>query len=123
MQNRIKASQLPAVKKLLLEAQPQCALCTRDFSSMESKRICVDHDHKSGHIRALLCTNCNQIEGKIHNLVVRSGRGWERTAYLTRLQAYWEVDYSGNPVHHKHVTEEEKRAARNAKARAKRKAT
>lgn len=36
-----------------------CAIC----GLPSSKRLCVDHDHKTGHIRNLLCRVCNNTVG------------------------------------------------------------
>lgn len=35
-----------------------CAICKLHMSQMD-RRICVDHDHETGAVRALLCNNCN----------------------------------------------------------------
>lgn len=40
-----------------------CALC----SKVPKRRLCVDHDHATGAVRALLCTSCNSLLGKIEN--------------------------------------------------------
>lgn len=45
----------------LLEGQDGCALCGRDNGN---KPLNVDHDHKTGKIRGLLCLSCNQALGK-----------------------------------------------------------
>ena len=36
-----------------------CALCGVEEKHVPYKRLCVDHCHFSGNIRALLCTHCN----------------------------------------------------------------
>ena len=38
------------------EQKNMCAICGRKD---ESKVLCVDHDHKTGTIRGLLCNGCN----------------------------------------------------------------
>lgn len=39
-----------------------CAICKRHFSEFQ-KRLAVDHDHKTGEVRGLLCSTCNQCLG------------------------------------------------------------
>jgi len=37
----------------LAEQKGRCAICG------EVKKLCIDHDHKTGLLRGLLCTGCN----------------------------------------------------------------
>lgn len=39
-----------------------CAICKKPCSS--GRKLAVDHDHKTGRIRGLLCSNCNLGLGK-----------------------------------------------------------
>lgn len=39
-----------------------CAICGTHQSFL-SRSLAVDHDHKTGKLRQLLCTNCNMILG------------------------------------------------------------
>lgn len=61
----------------LLELQGgKCAICR---ARPKSKRLAVDHDHKSGAVRGLLCSRCN------HELL---GAGWDSIAVLSAAVAY-----------------------------------
>src|SRR3954470_16574026 len=42
---------------MLVLQDSRCAVCQEDFSGPAS--ICVDHDHKTNIVRALLCNSCN----------------------------------------------------------------
>lgn len=42
-----------------------CKICKKQCKT--GKRLAVDHDHVSGKIRDLLCTNCNQGLGKFQD--------------------------------------------------------
>lgn len=46
-------------EKMLTQQNNKCALCGKDASTVLNKRLGVDHDHKTGAVRALLCNACN----------------------------------------------------------------
>jgi hypothetical protein len=51
----------PEEYEIMLAAQGGvCAICTRP---PKTKRLAVDHNHKTGEVRGLLCARCNQILG------------------------------------------------------------
>jgi uncharacterized Zn ribbon protein len=60
----------------------KCAVCGKDNSgatqSGNRKRMYVDHDHKTGRVRGLLCSNCNMALGFVH----------DDPALLTKLAEY-----------------------------------
>jgi len=47
---------------LLFRANGVCEICGRTEVevSKRNKRLGVDHDHKNGHVRGLLCSICNR---------------------------------------------------------------
>lgn len=50
--------------KMLEQQKHCCAICGKHASKFK-RRLHVDHDHKTGQIRALLCTKCNPTLGYI----------------------------------------------------------
>lgn len=119
--NRLRAKDIPVVRDQIASDQGFiCPICSTDLID---KTRCLDHDHATGAIRGVLCLNCNQIEGKIKNLARRGKRDLNPREFLESIIWYWDK-HSNNPdprLHPTHLTEEEKRLRRNAKARARRK--
>lgn len=55
-----------------------CYLCKR--ATGKSKRLAVDHDHKTGYVRGLLCGPCNSVLAQARDDVLYFHRA---IAYLT----------------------------------------
>lgn len=120
---RIKAKDIARIKAALLKKQGGlCLLCRIDLTQREPKDVVLDHCHKSGYIRGVICRNCNGIEGKVYNLANRAKRGMTPSDWLKRLIAYWL--YYSEPrtewLHPTHKTEREKQDERNEAAKKRR---
>ena len=119
--HRLKQSEISACRKLTAHLQNnRCAICEIDLNSVVA---CLDHDHRSGRIRGVLCNNCNGIEGKIYNLSNRGKRTGTTESYLRKILCYWALhaEQPRNLFHPMHKFPDEKKAIRNAKARERRK--
>ena len=69
--------------EMLLSQGSKCACCGNQFV-MEGKktdRPCVDHNHKTGEVRALLCGRCNLSAG---NVLDSSERAMQLADYLRK---------------------------------------
>jgi hypothetical protein len=56
--------------KLLMKQKNVCAICSKPESRMVKgtlSKLSVDHCHKKGHIRGLLCTKCNSGIGLLQD--------------------------------------------------------
>ena len=65
--------------KMFQEQNGVCAICGKKETSINQygvKRLAVDHDHKTGKIRGLLCFKCNVIIGHL-------GEDWVLTKKIT----------------------------------------
>ena len=120
---RIKTSEVASTRAAILKAQGyKCALCGASLKSGAKKDPVLDHCHTNGHLRGVLCRNCNQMEGKVKTSATRAVGAVRAKDWLRSLVDY--LDRHEEPqvplLHPTHKTEEEKRLARNKKARERR---
>lgn len=54
--------------RMFAEQNGQCKMCHRPQSAF-TRRLCVDHDHKTLNIRGLLCISCNTILGQAQDRI------------------------------------------------------
>jgi len=60
----------PEREQLLLEQNSKCVLCKKNIEfdgTSKQYSACIDHDHKTGNVRGILCGNCNTNIGYIEN--------------------------------------------------------
>lgn len=50
---------------MLISQHFQCKICKLNMSYAKKRRFCIDHDHKTGKIRGLLCDPCNSSIGQM----------------------------------------------------------
>jgi len=51
--------------RMLIVQNHQCPICGVDLR--KEKKINIDHNHKTGKVRAILCTRCNLSIGLLEN--------------------------------------------------------
>lgn len=71
----------------MLQAQNEkCAICKTHYSQLH-KKLNVDHDHISGKIRSLLCSDCNLGIGHLKDSIPRLKAA---ILYLTKYKKLYE---------------------------------
>lgn len=58
------------VDEILILQSGRCALCGQCLTA----RFCVDHDHKTGVVRGILCQGCNVMLGGYETAILKIGR-------------------------------------------------
>ncbi len=86
---KIKHSQIEAVRVKLMVGQAQrCLLCGEKFG-LKGKRPALDHNHRTGYIRQVLCLWCNGMLGKVENAAQRAvGKEGNLIYWLERASLY-----------------------------------
>lgn len=72
-------------KKEMFDSQlGHCFLCNKKLS-LDKKGCCIDHDHKTGKVRGILCSSCNCMLGYAHDNpeVLRKGATYVEYHSLT----------------------------------------
>ena len=114
--SRLKTTEVAACRERLRAAQGNtCAVCKLPCAPNEAV---LDHDHSTGAIRATLHRGCNSLLGKLENNYKRYGVR-SLAAFAAGVAGYLQkhVTSQHGLLHPTHKSEEEKRLARNKKAR------
>ncbi len=117
---RLKTSEVAFVRtKLLVDQGRKCAICGL---TMKASDACLDHDHTTGFIRAVLCRNCNRGEGRVRIVATMCKRFGSQLEWLTSLVEYLTKHKEPQTpfLYPTFKTDEEKRLARNKRARTRR---
>jgi hypothetical protein len=71
------------VEALLKQQKGVCAVCENTETAKGKSTLSIDHDHKTGAVRGLLCTRCNQALGMMKDsptLLRKAAKYLEREA-------------------------------------------
>lgn len=83
---KLKYRDLPKIKKQIVYNQDGlCPICKRQLDTLKNRDICLDHNHKTGIIRGVLCRGCNSMEGKVYRAFVRVGLQNQKVNYFNFL--------------------------------------
>lgn len=119
MARQLKNSELASVRTQLVTRQGgKCAVCDKPFT--KSDDACVDHCHTTGYIRGALHRSCNQAEGRVKTKAHLGHKGVSAELYIIGLGKYLESNQTPKYpfIHPSHMTDEQQRIQRNAKAKA-----
>ena len=69
IQKRITFSKIEELREKYSKKQGNtCPICGRSLLRL---RATLDHCHKTGYLRGVLCNNCNGLEGKLSGIIAR----------------------------------------------------
>lgn len=115
---------LPNIRNELIRRQSgKCPITGRSLKSMTTSNVVVDHDHKTGVIRAALPRAINGLEGKLVQQCVRWGGCKTKKEVIQMLRGMADyLEHHSSPqtewIHPSHLSPAEQRALKNKKARA-----
>lgn len=116
---KLKASEVAVIRaRLATEQGGRCKLCQGKFGLKAPLDPVLDHDHSTGAIRGVLHRGCNSLLGKVENNAGRYGV-YALFAFCHGLAPYLQAHGTNitGLIHPTFKTDDEKRVARNAKAR------
>jgi len=104
--NKLKSKDIRKYRETQLRKQNSiCPLCG---TRIKFDDAVLDHNHQNGEVRMVLHRQCNQVEGRVLSWITRTGKGVHPVEFLQNLLKYWDQDYSKNPLHPTHRTEQQK---------------
>lgn len=119
MPKQLRPNQVASVLEQLVQRQgKKCGVCLLPFTQKD--RPVLDHCHDTGYIRGALHNSCNGAEGRVKTKAHLGHKGVSAADYIIGLGVY--LARHKTPqfplIHPTHMTEDQKRLKRNAKAKA-----
>lgn len=120
---KMKKTDIPEIRKMLVTQQHGiCPICGGNLTRCLPRNVVIDHDHRTGIVRAALHRGCNKVEGSILYTIRHWGKAGTTTAViqtLERLLAFWKLHSKPQTewIYYGYKTEAEKRIALNKKRR------
>ena len=77
-----------AYNALLQRQDNKCKICGKAYYDKRKRAFAVDHEHKTGRIRGLLCVDCNVMLGMAHddrNVLLKAIQYLKRNLTLDKL--------------------------------------
>lgn len=91
---------------IILQYQGGVCYACGEREPVAERRLAVDHDHKSGLVRGLLCSRCNPVLGKIERAFTRYGLGkvldLNVVKWIIRISHYVESEPATKALGKKH---------------------
>jgi hypothetical protein len=81
-------------ERILKNQDFKCAVCRDLLDLKKPKSICVDHCHKTGIVRGILCFGCNTAEGNLRTPEIA-----QRMADYMRENELFYISTNGNGAH------------------------
>lgn len=121
---KLKAKEVPDYKKALMKTQGnKCPICGGSLLIITEPNRVLDHCHRRGFCRAVLCRGCNGGIGKIENLIKSYCKAGDSEYFIVKtlrnLADYLELHSTPqtDKIYHLHKSPAEVREEKNRKAR------
>lgn len=124
MVTKLKAKEVPEYKKELIKAQGnKCPICGGSLLAITEANRVLDHCHRRGFCRAVLCRGCNGGIGKVENLVKSYCKAGDNEYFIVKtlrnIADYLDLHKTPqtDKLYHLHKSPAELKEAKNRKAR------
>ena len=78
MTTQIKATDIPRYRQMYTTKQAyKCAICGTPLAGI---RTALDHSHKTGLLRGVLCSGCNSLEG----IVLKGAQRYAKASHMIK---------------------------------------
>lgn len=61
----MRDADMSAKAGLIISQGGRCAGCSISFGAISARRVHLDHSHKTGAVRGVLCASCNRVLGMV----------------------------------------------------------